>query len=153
MKKLNICFVLLILCSKCALISELPQNEKKNGGRINLQLGINHGGVVENTVLSLIENTEVDAFTGATAPSVYSGVHYEYPLGKQSIEAGFDVLFHQQNFTIGPLIRLQLTPFYFDNQLQLGFQIEMFRTFIKVYDNFYHIGSALNLCCLSPEAV
>ncbi|RLD52117.1 MAG: hypothetical protein DRI97_14865 [Bacteroidetes bacterium] len=72
---------------------------KKARPSMKVYLGASHGGIVENTDLSLIENTEPDAYTGATSVGVQGGIHYEYPFKKLSLETGIDAFMNNQTFT------------------------------------------------------
>jgi hypothetical protein len=63
------------------------------------QLGINKGGVVENTDFSAIPNMQVDAFSGATSKGVNASGKVILPLKRNTIETGIDLMHNSQTFT------------------------------------------------------
>ncbi len=64
-----------------------------------LQLGTNKGGVVENTDLTVIPNTQVDAYSGATNTGVNASAKVILPLKRNAIETGIDYMFNGQTFS------------------------------------------------------
>ena len=64
-----------------------------------VQLGTNKGGVVDNTDLSLIPNTEVDAYSGATSKGINASGKAILPLRRNAIETGVDFMYNGQTFT------------------------------------------------------
>lgn len=66
---------------------------------IRVSGGINKGGITENTDLSLIPGTEVDAFTGATNTGAHAGVHIFVPKGAGGFETGLEYMYNNQTFT------------------------------------------------------
>lgn len=66
---------------------------------LRIQVGTNKGGVVDNTDLSVIPNTEVDAFSGATSRGVNASGKVILPLKRNAIESGIDLMHNSQTFT------------------------------------------------------
>ena len=90
-----------ILIAACTATEHIDYPEKT---RISVQAGIAHGGIVENTDMSVVPESspppeaKVDAFTGATSMGANAGVHIIQPLGRIAIETGVDYLYHYQQF-------------------------------------------------------
>ncbi|HRZ98791.1 MAG TPA: hypothetical protein P5084_14640 [Paludibacter sp.] len=72
--------------------------------KISFQAGINHGGIVENTDMSLVPGVStlaeatVDAFTGASQTGFNAGIHINKPIGKNEVETGVDYMFNHHTF-------------------------------------------------------
>lgn len=81
-------------CSTQSVTSE--QAEWKPTYRV--QLGTNKGGVVENTDLTVIPNTEIDAYSGATSKGVNASAKAILPLKHNAIETGVDLMYNKQKF-------------------------------------------------------
>lgn len=64
-----------------------------------VQLGTNKGGIVENTDLSVIPNTDVDAYSGATSNGINASGKIILPLKRNSVETGVDFMYNSQTFT------------------------------------------------------
>lgn len=64
-----------------------------------VQAGYNKGGVVENTDFSMLENTGVDACTGATYPGAHAGARVQLPVGATSLESGADIMINRQQLS------------------------------------------------------
>lgn len=64
-----------------------------------LQIGTNKGGVVENTDLAVIPNTQVDAYSGATNTGVNASAKVILPLKRNAIETGIDFMYNGQTFS------------------------------------------------------
>ncbi len=64
-----------------------------------IQVGLNKGGVVENTDLAVIPNTEVDAYSGATSKGFNASGKAVIPLKKNAIETGVDFMYNGQTFS------------------------------------------------------
>lgn len=95
----DIACLLLPLFMACSPVSKLSQEEnKKWTPKYRVQIGTNHGGIVENKDLTELENIEPDAFTGATKMGVNAGVHTLLPVRKNYIEVGLDYMLNQQTF-------------------------------------------------------
>lgn len=48
-------------------------------------------------------------------------------------------------FTIGPLLGCTLQPFHFKGNAALGFNVEVFRSFLPTYEDYYNIGEMPSL--------
>ncbi len=64
-----------------------------------VQLGTNKGGIVENTDLTVIPNTQVDAYSGATSKGVNASAKVILPLKRNAIETGVDFMYNGQTFS------------------------------------------------------
>jgi hypothetical protein len=87
--------ILLMGCSTSTLTTD--KGDWKPTYRI--QIGSNKGGIVDNTKLSEIPNTTVDAYSGATSSGFNAGVKVIFPLKRNAIESGIDYIFNAQTFT------------------------------------------------------
>ncbi len=67
--------------------------------KYRMQLGINKGGVVENTDLSVIPNAQVDAYSGATSKGANASAKTIIPLGRNAVETGIELMHNGQIFT------------------------------------------------------
>lgn len=94
---INIILVLLVM--GCAATTTITDHNKKWAPVYRIQAGINHGGIVENTDLTQISNTKVDAYTGATKPGINAGAHAVLPVGNNAVETGVDYMYNKQTFT------------------------------------------------------
>jgi len=94
-------FILIITISSCTSTSELPSNKRM---KFSVQGGVNIGGIVENTDMSLVPNVvvppeaSVDAFTGATRTGANIGLRVNQPLRRNELETGIDFMFNSQEF-------------------------------------------------------
>lgn len=101
--KLSILLLLsvFILIAGCTTPKETA-NEKL---KLSAQIGLNKGGVTENTDMNAIPGLEenpagtVDACTGATKTGFNAGVHANYPLKRNEVETGIDMMYNNQVFT------------------------------------------------------
>jgi hypothetical protein len=100
MNKLLSSFVLIstLLIMGCAP-SNLVSDNTKWKPIYSFQVGIAHGGIIENTDLKQIPNTEIDAFTGATSVSPIVGANIKLPILWNEFEAGIDYMYVNQIFT------------------------------------------------------
>ena len=71
---------------------------------MQIQAGVNHGGIVENTDMSEVGNAQVDAFSGATKMGANGGVHVLLPVKKHNFEVGADYMYSSQTFTYNSLV-------------------------------------------------
>jgi len=210
----NIMIISILLLSACSGSKEM----QKATPSLKAYLGGTHGGIIENTELSLIEASEPDAYSGATRVGIQGGGHYEYPLKAISLESGLDIFINGQTFTyqddfagfqgtrdllvsqlriplevnlrllrekqedgmiqlklglspgfcfysvedqggplpdyekdmftIGPLLGAEITPLKFENGTSLGASVEVFRSFQKVYSDYYQLGETPGLSYL-----
>ena len=91
-------FLFVLLAMGCSTANtKSTQNKWKPYYRI--QAGINKGGVVENTDLAAIPNTQVDAYSGATRNGANIGARIILPVKRNAIETGVDYMFNSQSFT------------------------------------------------------
>ena len=87
--------VILLFINSC--ISQKPE--------MSVSVGINHGGMVENTDLSVVPNvqatpeSEIDAYSGATHLGVNAGINANIPLKKNELETGFIYMYNYQEFS------------------------------------------------------
>lgn len=79
--------------------TSVTSNQVKWEPSYRIQAGINKGGVVENTDLAAIPNTQVDAYSGATRNGVNVGARIILPVKRNAIETGVDYMFNSQTFT------------------------------------------------------
>lgn len=90
----------------CLLFSScITQKQMENKRDVNFKVlvGLNKGGIVENTDLSLVENTQPDAFTGATKTGFNVGANVDFPLIRNNIETGLNIITNRQIFTYNDL--------------------------------------------------
>ena len=77
----------------------------KENVKLSVQLGLNKGGITENTDMEVVASstktpsTSVDAFSGATNTGFNAGLHASYPLKRNEIETGIDFMLNKQTFT------------------------------------------------------
>ncbi len=101
MKKIQIIAICFLILS----VSSCSVNKKTEQARQQIAFlvlaGINHGGITENTDLSLISNTnnKPDAYSGATKIAYHTGVHIVKSLKRNQIESGIDYMLNHQIFT------------------------------------------------------
>lgn len=81
--------LVLLLCSACQTNQPIIQEVK-----YSLLLGLNKGGITENT-----EEIEADAFSGATRTGFNIGLHANKPLPLGELETGIDFMHNLQLFT------------------------------------------------------
>lgn len=98
MKNLVLLFMAGLILNSCA-VTEKSQHALK----YSIQVGVNKGGITENTDLSILPNPTdenlVDAFSGATQLGLNVGVHVNKPLKYGEIESGLDYMFNVQTFS------------------------------------------------------
>jgi hypothetical protein len=97
--------ILIILClsnflifSGC-IIEQSASNKAKYKPGYKLEVGINKGGIVENTDLKQIPNTALDAYSGATHTGFNAGAKVIFPIKRNAIETGIDYMYTGQTFT------------------------------------------------------
>ncbi|MFO8021132.1 MAG: hypothetical protein R6U65_01605 [Perlabentimonas sp.] len=88
-------FLLLMGCS--TPLSTINKAERKP--KYRMQLGLNKGGVVENTDLSVIPNAQVDAYSGATTKGANASAKMLVPLGRNAVETGIELMHNGQTFS------------------------------------------------------
>jgi hypothetical protein len=94
MKKITLCFLIAILFG-CTVTKE----GEKWRPHYRAQLGLNKGGITENTDFSNTPGIAVDAFSGATKTGFNASGHVLLPLRKNTIETGVDYMHNNQTFT------------------------------------------------------
>jgi hypothetical protein len=109
----GVIYLTLILCLVVLMAGCKVTDSTQRSLKYSVQVGLNHGGIIENTDLSLISNTQptpesnvdaysgatVDAFSGATRTGFNTGVHVNKPLRYGEIETGIDFMVNYQSFT------------------------------------------------------
>lgn len=103
--KLILLVVICLILVACS-ISKNNVEESNWKPKIQVQAGINHGDIIDNTDMSELENTdaaasgpvdtEVDAFSGATKIGANIGMHVLFPVRKNNIETGIDYMLSNQ---------------------------------------------------------
>ena len=66
---------------------------------VSFQAGGNIGGIVENTDLTLLPGTPVDAYTGASRTGVNLSMSYHHPIHKIEVETGIEMMTHPMTLT------------------------------------------------------
>lgn len=91
--------VTLILVTSCSSTSDLLTEKTPWKPRIQIQAGINNGGIVENNDFSSTPNVQADAFSGATRTVGGNiGTHIVLPLKRNAFETGIDYMYNGQSF-------------------------------------------------------
>lgn len=90
--------ILFLIILGCTPTNSVADNNKWKPS-YSLHAGIASGGIIENTNLKQIPNTETDAFTGATSISPTVGAHVKLPVFKNEVETGLDYMYTNQKFT------------------------------------------------------
>ena len=67
--------------------------------RKSIEVGVVHGGIVENTDMTLIPASAPDAFSGATSPGFSASLHYERLIKRNYLVTGIDYMMNNQTFT------------------------------------------------------
>jgi len=75
------------------------QENKKWSPIYRFQLGVNKGGIVENTDLTVVDNAGIDAFSGATRIGMNASGKVLLPLRNNHVETGIDLMYNSQTFT------------------------------------------------------
>jgi hypothetical protein len=92
-------FMMLVSISACTTTSNLPAEKTKWRPRLQIQAGINKGGITENRDFSSTSNTSVDGFSGATRSlGPNAGAHIILPLKRNAVETGIDFMYNKQTF-------------------------------------------------------
>lgn len=102
-KKLALLPIILIVL---VFIHSCVSTEKSQRAlKLSAQVGVNHGGITENTDMSVVsgvksnDNGSIDAYTGATKVGINAGVHVNKPLRYGEIESGLNYMYNSQVFT------------------------------------------------------
>ena len=64
--------------------------------RKSFGIGAVHGGIVENTNMSLIPAAAPDAFSGATSPGFSASLHYERRIKRNYLVTGIDYMINSK---------------------------------------------------------
>jgi len=98
--KLQLATIILLLIASCTATDKTQRKLT-----FSVQAGINHGGITENTDLTIVPNAEptpeatIDAYSGATRTGANVGMHVNKPLKYGEIESGIDYMYNSQTFT------------------------------------------------------
>lgn len=98
--RLMISIFILLLLSSCSFTGYL-----KNKSKVSFQAGINQGGIVDNTDMSVVPGVEptpestIDAYSGATRMGGSAGVRFNIPLLRNEVETGLDFMYNSQEFS------------------------------------------------------
>lgn len=97
--KLTIGIFIILLINSCSVT-----DKSKREFKFSVQAGLNKGGIVENTDLTVVQNAEPvvgkpDAYSGATSIGANVGIHVNKPLKYGEIESGLDYMYNSQTFT------------------------------------------------------
>ncbi|MEA4840257.1 MAG: hypothetical protein VB110_04535 [Bacteroidales bacterium] len=90
---------LLMVGPACSNTSKLSTKKGKWKPLLQVQAGINKGGIAENTDFTSSPEIPVDGFTGATKIGKNIGAHVLFPVGKNAFETGIDFMYNPQTFT------------------------------------------------------
>ncbi len=97
MQKISFSTAIALLLLGCSTTS--VTSEQKWRPTYRIQAGMNKGGITENTDLTVIPDTEVDAYSGATRNGGNIGARVILPVKRNAIETGVDYMFNSQTFT------------------------------------------------------
>ncbi|MFO7879638.1 MAG: hypothetical protein R6V52_06355 [Bacteroidales bacterium] len=99
MKKRTQTFIIILclLVLACAPAKDMSENGRQT--EYSVQLGYNHGGIVESRGTTDEPELFVDAYTGATKPGINAGAHLYFPLGRHGLETGVEYMLSRQRFT------------------------------------------------------
>ena len=103
MKNFKNMFVILttVLAASCVSTNKISDTKKYH---YSVQAGFNHGGITENTDMTVVPNAiapaeaTVDAFSGATQIRYNAGIHINRHLKRNQVEAGIDYMYNYQSF-------------------------------------------------------
>jgi len=88
--KYLVLILLMVSCSTTKTINESVD--------LKIQAGTSHGGIIENTDMSISEALTPDAYSGATRIGFSVGARLSLPLKKNGIQTGLDVLGNKMQF-------------------------------------------------------
>jgi hypothetical protein len=89
---------LMLLFAACASARFSEDGNNRRKVQYSILAGVNKGGIVENTDLSLVAGSDLDAFTGATRTGFHAGARIFIPAGKHSAETGVEYMLNRQTF-------------------------------------------------------
>lgn len=99
MRKTNFFIIVLVSLAACTVTDKAQRHPQ-----YSFQLGINKGGITENTDLSAEHNVQsmsepvIDAFSGATRTGANAGLRINKPLRYGELETGIDYMYNHQTF-------------------------------------------------------
>ncbi len=96
----------LLMAAACAGPEHSASKPDSHRLRVSFYGGMNQGGIVENTNMSIIPGAGPDAFTGATRPGFHAGGGAELPIGNVFVESSVDVMNNHQTFTFDDPVNL-----------------------------------------------
>jgi hypothetical protein len=97
--KKNFLLTVLICITACTSTSRLAPEKTIWKPSLQLQVGVNNGGIVENTDFTATPNVPVDGFTGATKKVGFNiGTHILLPIKRNAIETGIEYMYNGQSF-------------------------------------------------------
>ncbi|MDA3865846.1 MAG: hypothetical protein PF489_03745 [Salinivirgaceae bacterium] len=76
----------------CSPVKHAEKTNRK--AEISVYAGINKGGITENTDVEQLENTSVDAYSGATQTGVNVGTTVQLPVLKNQVETGLTLMWN-----------------------------------------------------------
>ena len=95
-----IAFISLLLMWGCTSTREATNPNSGFNPQLRVEGGYAKGGITENTDMEAVaSDVAVDAFSGATHPGFYAGVHGTETFRKNAVEAGIDFMHNAQTFT------------------------------------------------------
>jgi hypothetical protein len=121
----GVIFVFLLM--GCA--SQHTIRDHKNWSPIfRIQAGVNMGGIVENTDMTVVDNAAVDAFSGATRRGINASGKLMLPLKRNFVETGIDLMHNSQTFNYNDAVngfvgerRIGATQFMIPITYSIGF--------------------------------
>lgn len=96
MKKQTFFLIALFALSGCTNSRKATEAYQDRKVRFSVEAGANHGGIVENRDLKLVDNMSVDGFTGATKIGFHVGGHATIPIKKNDFQTGLVYMFSPQ---------------------------------------------------------
>ncbi len=91
--------MLLLTLMACTGSRQLAGDYRDREIRFGIEAGLNTGGIVENTDMTVVENAAPDAFSGATRAGFHAGGHVTLPVGNNDLQLGIDYIHSPQTFT------------------------------------------------------
>jgi len=89
----------IISFTTCSGSSNFPFEKTVCKPRLQLLVGTNKGGIIENTDFRTTPEIPVDAFSGATKMGGNLGAHVLIPVEQNAMETGIDYMYNGQSFT------------------------------------------------------
>lgn len=96
----GITLISILVLTACSSLNTITQNQDEDRDfKYRVQIGMNHGGIVENTKMDELNDVEIDGFTGATNLGVNVGAHVLFPVFNNYVEIGSDYINSNQTFS------------------------------------------------------